>query len=244
MKLPDGEHSVEEMTERIDAATARLIASASALSDGQAREPSPLPGWSRGHVLTHVARNADGLRNLLIWAQTGQERPQYPSQEARDAAIEAGSGRPAAELTEDIATSAAAFLSQARQLDDDAWRAEIHGLRGPGHPAWQTLRRRLFEVEVHHVDLAAGYLPSDWQGWFVTEHLARVSDNLAAGGDGPAAIVSDPATGDRYDLRPDWHSKVLVTGPGYELLAWLVGRSSGNGLSTDPPGPLPAVPAY
>lgn len=244
MKLPGEEHSVEEMIDRIDAATGRLLASASALSDGQAREPSPLPGWSRGHVLTHVARNADGLCNLLIWAQTGQERPQYPSQEARDAAIEAGSGRSAAELAEDVASSAAAFLAQARKLDDDAWRTEVRGLRGPGHPAWQTLRRRLFEVEVHHVDLDAGYLPSDWPDWFVANHLARVSDDVAAGGDGPAAILSDTVTGDQYDLRPDWPSKVSVTGPRHELLAWLLGRSSGDGLAADPPGPLPAVPSY
>ena len=58
---------------RIDAATSRLTAAAAGLTDAQAREPSRLPGWSRGHVLTHLARNADGLRNLLIWARTGIE---------------------------------------------------------------------------------------------------------------------------------------------------------------------------
>ncbi|MEV0474381.1 maleylpyruvate isomerase N-terminal domain-containing protein, partial [Streptomyces prunicolor] len=26
-------------------------------------EPSRLPGWSRGHVLAHLARNADALVN-------------------------------------------------------------------------------------------------------------------------------------------------------------------------------------
>ena len=35
------------------------------LTDDQAREPSLLPGWSRGHVLTHLARNADAMVNLL-----------------------------------------------------------------------------------------------------------------------------------------------------------------------------------
>ena len=50
---------------RLAAATTRLLATATAISDTQAREPSLLPGWSRGHVLTHIARNADGLGNLL-----------------------------------------------------------------------------------------------------------------------------------------------------------------------------------
>ncbi len=64
---------------RIQAATGRLAVTAGTLTDAQTREPSLLPGWSRGHVLTHIARNADGLGNLLVWARTGVETPQYPS---------------------------------------------------------------------------------------------------------------------------------------------------------------------
>ena len=98
---------------RIDAATGRLAATAAGLTDAQAREPSRLPGWSRGHVLTHLARNADGLRNLLVWARTGVETPQYPSREAREAGIKAGAGRAAAVLAEDVEQSAAAFAAEA-----------------------------------------------------------------------------------------------------------------------------------
>ncbi len=60
-----------ELQRKLADATDRLLATAEGLTGGQAREPSPLPGWSRGHVRTHIARNADGLRNLLIWARTG-----------------------------------------------------------------------------------------------------------------------------------------------------------------------------
>ena len=59
----------------VGAATDRLLATAATLTDGQMREPSRLPGWSRGHVLTHIARNADGLANLLRWARTGAGDP-------------------------------------------------------------------------------------------------------------------------------------------------------------------------
>jgi maleylpyruvate isomerase len=66
-----------ELSARLAAATQRLQDTVAGLTDQQAREPSLLPGWSRGHVLTHLARNADSLRNLLIWARTGVETPQY-----------------------------------------------------------------------------------------------------------------------------------------------------------------------
>ena len=87
--MNEARHSLD----RLAAATGRLLASASTLSDAQAREPSLLPGWSRGHVLTHIARNADGMVNLLRWARTGTQTPMYASAQSRAADIEAGAGR-------------------------------------------------------------------------------------------------------------------------------------------------------
>src|SRR6266487_233065 len=84
----DGE--ISGQLARVGAATDRLLATAAALSDAQAREPSLLPVWSRGHVLTHIARNADGLANLLRWAGTGRETPMYASAASRTADIAAG----------------------------------------------------------------------------------------------------------------------------------------------------------
>ena len=46
--------------------------------------------WTRAHLLTHFARNADSLGNLLAWAETGVEQPMYGSGMARDDDIEAG----------------------------------------------------------------------------------------------------------------------------------------------------------
>src|SRR5438105_332850 len=159
---------------RVGAATDRLLATAAALSDAQAREPSLLPGWSRGHVLTHIARNADGLGNLLRWAQTGTETPMYASAESRGADIEAGAGRPAADLAADVRESAAALAAEAASMPDDAWTAQVRALNGPPFPAFGVLDRRLSEVEIHHVDLAAGYAPGDWPDDFILEALPRV----------------------------------------------------------------------
>src|SRR6516165_2182531 len=102
--------------DRIAAATERLLATTGALTSAQMREPSLLPGWTRGHVLSHIARNADGLRNLLIWARTGTEIPMYASAQSRNDDIVAGAGRPAAGLVADVRESAAAFAAEAATL--------------------------------------------------------------------------------------------------------------------------------
>ena len=86
----------------IGEATDRLLASAAALTGARVREPSLLPGWTRGHVLTHVARNGDGLGNLLRWARPGTRTPMYASREARRSDIEAGAGLCAADLAADV----------------------------------------------------------------------------------------------------------------------------------------------
>jgi maleylpyruvate isomerase len=251
-----GPHSVDLTIGRIKEALDRLVASVTTISDEQMREPSLLPGWSRGHVLTHIARNADGLRNLLIWAETGEETPQYASAEERETQIEAGAGRPASEIVADVAKSSEDFLAKAAALSEGAWTAEVRGFRGGSHPAWFTLHRRLAEVEIHHIDLAAGYGPADWPDWFVTDMLYRVTGELAADPEAPSGIVTDSETGRQFFLRQNADSPgtagtsstpevaVEITGPGRIMLAWLLGRDNGGGLTTDPPGPLPSVPPF
>ena len=64
------------MTDRHDVAatvpwmregTARLLAVVDKLGDEDLREPSTLPGWSRTHVIGHLARNAEALVRLGTW---------------------------------------------------------------------------------------------------------------------------------------------------------------------------------
>ncbi|HEY6277952.1 MAG TPA: maleylpyruvate isomerase family mycothiol-dependent enzyme [Streptosporangiaceae bacterium] len=229
------------------AATGRLLGTAGALTDAGVREPSLLPGWTRGHVLTHIARNADGLANLLRWAQTGIETPMYASAEARAAAIEAGAGRPAAELAADVAAAADAFAGQATGLPAQAWTAQVRRLTGPPFPAYGVLQLRLSEVEIHHVDLAAGYRPGDWPDDFVTDALARVADSFAGRQDTPACVVWAAGSGARFRIGPDRPAAAptLVHGPAATLLAWLTGRDGGSGLQVFGDDPtLPVPPAW
>jgi maleylpyruvate isomerase len=234
-----------ELAPRVDAATQRLLQTAGGINDEQARAASLLPGWSRGHVLTHLARNADSLRNLLIWANTGVETPQYPSPEARDRGIEEGAGRPAADLIDDVEMSAAALAAEAAVLADADWAAEVGGGRGARHPAWYTLWRRLTEVEFHHVDLDAGYQPGQWPEDFAGEGLERVSQVFRAKPDCPAAVLVSLDSGQTHRIGPaDAEPVARISGPTRELLAWLTGRSTGAGLTAEPAGPLPSLPPW
>jgi maleylpyruvate isomerase len=232
---------------RLAAATERLLATGTALNDARAREPSLLPGWTRGHVLTHIARNADGMVNLLAWARTGTETPMYASAESRSADIEAGAARPAADLAADVRESAARFAAQAAAMPGDAWTAQVRALRGPSFPALGVLGRRLSEVEIHHMDLAAGYAPGDWPADFVADALPRVADSFTGRDDAPSCLVWAKGAPRGYRIGPAGTASppVVVHGQPAELLAWLLGRDSGAGLRVSGQADAaPALPAW
>lgn len=116
-------------------------------------QPSLLPGWSIGHVLTHVARNADSYVNLL------EGKPQYASVEVRNSDIEIGAPRPWVEQVEDIRTSCErlALELNARADDESSWSATATLLSGASVPRTVLPLLRWREVEVHWVDLGCGH---------------------------------------------------------------------------------------
>jgi maleylpyruvate isomerase len=211
---------------RIVAATDALLATAARLDDADVRAPSLLPGWSRGHVLTHVARNADGGTRLLTWARTGVPSYEYPSPEARAAEIEAGAGRPAGELVEDVRQSAGRFAGACARMPDEAWERTVQWTTGARHPAARATEARLTEVLVHHVDLGAGFTPRDWPAGFVSDLLASVTASYARRGDAPDLRLRATDTGEEHG-----DGDIHVTGAATSLLAWLLGRAPGTGLT-------------
>jgi maleylpyruvate isomerase len=163
-----------ELSDQIDQATQRLLDIARVITEPDLRAPSLLPGWTRAHVLTHLARNADAMRNALAGVRTGQDRPAYASAEAREADIEQGAGRRASELAADLADSAMALRTVARQLPDEGWQVPVRMLdTGESFLAAELLTRRLVEVELHHCDLGAGYGPAYWPAAFAAMELAE-----------------------------------------------------------------------
>jgi len=225
----------------IDQATARLLTTARGIDDASA--PSSLPGWSRGHVLTHIARNADGAVNLLTWARTGVVTPQYSSWDARVAAIEEGAGRPLSDQIEDLAQACARFAAAAEIMPAEAWSATIRGTRGSEQPAARVMWSRLKEVEIHHVDLGLAYSPDDWPEVFALRMAHALAGDLGKRTDGPRLVLRTPEAG--RDLRlGEAVTSPVVSGPVRAAVAWLTGRSSGAGLTVEPPGSLPDVPVW
>jgi maleylpyruvate isomerase len=225
--------------------TDRLLATADALTDAQAAALSRLPGWTRGHVLTHLARNADGFRNLLTWAGTGNETPMYPSEEARARDVEEGAGRSAAKIAADLQVSAAALAAAAQGLPAPAWDALV--ARRGVFPAREIPARRLAELEIHHVDLDAGYRPADWPASFVAAELGPVARDFAGRADAPACLARPDGLDAAYPIGPagpDPASQVTVSGPPAALLAWLIGRYDGAGLEVTGAGAVPELPPW
>jgi maleylpyruvate isomerase len=232
------------LTAAVDEATERLRQTAAGLSGQQAREPSLLPGWTRGHVLTHIARNADSLRNLLIWARTGVVTPQYADADERQRGIAAGAGRSPADLLADLDASAAALAAEAVSLGPVNWAAEVRGMHGDPHPAWFTLWRRLTEVEIHHVDLDAGFGHDDWPLPFTVASVQRVAASFATD-QAPSARLLGPDADLMFQIGPPQATPTLeISGPARALLAWLTGRSEGARLTASPAGPLPTLPPW
>jgi len=100
-----------QFCDQIDDATQRLLGTARVIAEPDLRQPSLLPGWTRAHVLAHLARSADAMRTLLVGVRSGQELPAYVSAEARDADIERGAAQKPKDLVTDVADSAMALRS-------------------------------------------------------------------------------------------------------------------------------------
>ncbi|MFJ9714192.1 maleylpyruvate isomerase family mycothiol-dependent enzyme [Streptomyces sp. NPDC101234] len=227
--------------DQINAATGHLLETAARFTDADVRAPSLLPGWSRGHVLTHVARNADGGRNLLIWARTGRETPEYPSLAARDEQIEAGAGRSATELIADLRSAAVRFAMEYREMPPEAWNQTVRWTRGQERAAARAADSRLCEVLIHHVDLNADYTPAQWPTGFVRDMLSRVVASFSARDGAPAMRLHTTDTETGYDIGTA-RLAPIIHGPQASLLAWLMGRAQGTDLVVDGASELPRPP--
>src|SRR5919112_2556425 len=106
----------DPLTDQLEEQTALVVQTARGLDDAAVRGPSLCPGWTRGHLLTHLARNADGLVNVAHSAVSGHLVPMYKSAAARNADVEAGAGRPAATLATDVENAAQRLAEELRRV--------------------------------------------------------------------------------------------------------------------------------
>jgi len=181
----------------------RLLEAVAGLTDDDVRRPSLLPGWTVGHLLTHIARNADSVVRRLDGAARGVIVDQYPGGAAgRTAEIESGAGRSAAELVADVAATGAAVEAACKSMPPDAWANLTRGVGGEEVPAHAVVFSRWREVEVHHADLGLGHSPADWPAELVHAWLPRVVPSLPDRTDPNALLAWSIGRGPAPELAP------------------------------------------
>ncbi|WP_215454524.1 maleylpyruvate isomerase family mycothiol-dependent enzyme [Streptomyces sp. ATCC 21386] len=227
-------------------ATDRLLSAVADLDDAAVTEPSRLPGWTRGHVLAHLARNADALVNVF------EGRPMYVSGEARDADIERDAPRPLKTHLADVRDSAHRFQDAASLSQD--WSRTVELRNGVLDTAAWLPWRRWIEVELHHVDLGIGYELEDLPTEFAQREINFLAHRFSKHPDVPALTIKqddgrllltgavEGVTAEQLDSghRPPLPD-LTITGTRADLLGWLSGRRDGTGLRVAG-GALPSLP--
>lgn len=238
-RLPDTEVLLD-WVRQVDRLLEERVA---AMSEEAVTQSSRLPGWTRGHVLAHLSRNADALVNLLTWARTGIPTPMYPSTEARNAAIEVGARRGLQEHLDDVAGSARRFMEHATALPQAHWGAQVRSAQGNEIPAADIPWMRVREVWIHVVDLDVGVefdaVPEPVARTLVQDVAGWMGDRV----DRPVHLI-DQRGDDTWFGGPAEQAAVSVRGSPQAYAAWLTGRSWGEALVVDPPGRLPELPRW
>jgi maleylpyruvate isomerase len=210
-------------------ATARLLNTVDGLTDSRWSEPSLLPGWTRAHVVAHLALNAEGLARASAGVTSGSRVPMYDSNESRDGDIDRLATSTPTELRERLATGCRDLSGALAELAPERLDTMVERTPGrPAFPARDLVDMRWREVEIHHADLGSEYTARDWS--------AEFADYLL-----PVAAWDRGGDLDLVLRTPDGEVAVgagtgpAIEGSAAELGWWLVGRGHGEGLSGDLP---------
>jgi len=228
---------VDVVDDLLPEATRRLVRTTDALPDSAYPEPSGLPGWTRAHVLAHLALNAEGLAGALTGVVEGRRVPMYASDEARDGDIDDLAGKTPSVIRTRLLAACTELKDAIDAVPADRQDTTIDRTAGGrtftvGAVPWM----RLGEVEIHHADLAAGYDHSRWSVPFASDVLESRRTRLDA---------STAFTAHASDLGRSWaygEGGPTVTGTVVDLAWWATGRGGGEGLTSD--GEMPEIRGY
>lgn len=211
-------------------ATQRLLGDTIAVPDESWVAPSRLPGWTRGHVATHLARQADALGRLVDGALSGHSQSMYASPEQRDAEIEAGAGRPGLELQIDLDTAAGALGRGFDAVAEaSAWDRPVELRGGDQVPLRSLPLARLSEVVLHHIDLDLGFTTDNVDEQTAQLLLQWCAFRLRRRTDFPRLLlVSDSGFQQPVGSAGE---ETSVTGPSAALLGWLTGRGGAQSVT-------------
>ncbi len=233
------DHSLEpdHMTE----AGQRLVRTVDGFTDGDWAGPSLLPGWSRAHVVAHLALNGEALRDVLQGVVERHPVPMYESQEKRDSDIEELAAAEPSDLRERLLAVLTTFQDAMLALPESAWDGRFE--RTPGGqelPLRALPLMRVREIEIHHADLGSGYTPDQWP----TRFAEVVVDGMVKRLDAEPSFRVTPLDSERsWEVGAVGEQSAIVTGPVAQLAWWLTGRDPGDQVSCSR-GNLPAIGAW
>ncbi|WP_104161885.1 maleylpyruvate isomerase family mycothiol-dependent enzyme [Arthrobacter sp. ZGTC212] len=220
-----------QLLSNVGTAAADFRSRVASLTDADVRAPSRLPGWSRGHVLAHVAGVADAMARQLDYAARGETIELYNGgSDGRNRAIEEGSVRSADRLRAELDAALDRALSAFRDLSDEDWHAPISYRDGVVRDGGLALWR---ELVIHATDLGTGSEADSWSPLFC-EHLfdflsarvpAGVRVRLQPFGMAPRVLTGNTGT----QTFATTGSTVSVNGMATDIAAWLAGRTPNLG---------------
>lgn len=210
-------------------ATTRYLQTVDALTDNEIREPSVLPGWTRAHVVAHVANHALGCARALGGLRHAIPTPVYDSDGSRHRDIELRSAWSADRLREFTFDACGRFQSELEHLPPDGSVFRTPGGEELSIP--QVVQSRWREVEIHHADLLLDYTPAHWPLAFAAYLI-----DLAAWDRGEDLAITLQPTDLEGPVRIGAGGQ-LVSGLAGDLAWWLVGRGTGEQLTSSEPLP-------
>ncbi len=224
MSQYSGSVPVEDLHRWKPEATQRLLGYTIGISDEEWHRPSPLPGWSRAHLATHLARNADYLRLIAEAAGAGLPQPVPQTAAERRADLERGADRTGLQLQIDLDTSAGALQQTIERITD--WSVPI-SLSGRTWPLAVLPLARLHEVCLHHLDLDCNFGPEAVDPAAAAWLLRWVLDLLEDADLPTLRLESDSLVA---ELGHGGESRT-VSGSDARLWAWLCGRQPASAVA-------------
>jgi maleylpyruvate isomerase len=199
----------QQLLERLDVLTDDLVA-----------QPSLLPGWTVGHVLAHLARNADSHVLILRAATDGDVVDQYPDGVAgRAADIDRDAARSAEAHRADLARTVTQLEQAWADATGRSWAGHGRSVTGDPIACTDLPFRRWRETLVHHTDLGhvdtgLGLRIADWPADYVREEHQRLAGTWAS----------------RRSMGLTELPAAVRALPERERVAWLLGRLQVDGV--------------
>ena len=221
---------------RLTRETDMLLATIDSLTDEEFAAPSKCEGWTRAHVVAHLALGADAMGNMITWGTTGVETPPYVSRDARNADIENLAKKSPAEIKAALRTAIKNFADKAATLKDGLKAETVQTAGGADITPYAVPALRISEVIIHHADLDTVWGLGEADMDALEDTLEIVVERVSANEDFPGVTV-DTDEGEHYVIGD---GATAIKGGRDAVIGWLA-RGLTDGLRYD--GELPERPA-